>query len=133
MKNKRQIPDEALREFLRRGDPAAGEPGLAPADAQQMRRTVLTALPHSNRGRALSAPGSRRWFWATVAAGCVVLATSVLWLATRSTPQAPAPPAVARAPVALGSGREPLIVREIHFIAPGGTQIIWVLKSGAEL
>jgi len=38
-----------LRSILRKGDPAAGEPGLTPEEVQGMRRTVLSAVPEPRR------------------------------------------------------------------------------------
>ena len=38
-----------LRSILRKGDPAAGEPGLTPEEFQGMRRAVLSAVPEPRR------------------------------------------------------------------------------------
>lgn len=45
----RQNRDERLRHILREGDPAAGEPGLTREEIQDLRRTVLTAIPERRR------------------------------------------------------------------------------------
>jgi hypothetical protein len=41
--------NDELRSILRKGDPAAGEPGLTPEEVQAMRRTVLSAVPEPRR------------------------------------------------------------------------------------
>ena len=50
------MSEENLREILRRGDPAAGDPGLTPGEVQGMRRAVLAAVSeHRRRGWLLPA------------------------------------------------------------------------------
>lgn len=63
-------PDR-LRQSLRQGDPAAGEPGLTADEVHAMRRTVLTASPEPRRQIA--------WFplAATGAAALLALALAV--------------------------------------------------------
>ena len=105
-------PDR-LRQALRQGDPASGEPGLTADEVHAMRRAVLTAAPEPRRRMA--------WFpvVATGAAALVALALAVAFgpwhrppvsgspvqapvqVATVPTPPAapPVPPAVAPVPV----------------------------------
>ena len=63
-----------LRSILRKGDPAAGDPGLTPEEVQGMRRTVLSAVPEPRR---------RGWLVpAMVTAAALVLAAVIalsLW------------------------------------------------------
>ena len=65
--------DEKLREILKRGDPAAGEPGMTPEEVREMRRTVLSAVPE---------PRKRGWLvpvMAGAAALVVVVIALTLW------------------------------------------------------
>jgi hypothetical protein len=43
------MKSDELRSILRKGDPAAGDPGLTPEEVQAMRRTVLSAVPEPRR------------------------------------------------------------------------------------
>jgi hypothetical protein len=88
--------NERLREALRRGDPAAGEAGLSPLEAQAMRRTVLAAVPAPRR--------SFRLVPAFTAAAVVVLSFVVtlgLWRAHDHRTVAPVPAAPAETPPAV--------------------------------
>ena len=69
---------DELRSILRKGDPAAGDPGLTPEEVQGMRRTVLSAVPEP-RKRGLLVP-------AMVTAAALVLAAVIalsLWQPVR--------------------------------------------------
>jgi hypothetical protein len=89
---------EDVREALRRGDPAAGETGLSPAEAQAMRRAILTAVPAERR--------PFRLIPAFAAAAVAVLSLAValgLWRAHEPQPvqpvqQTPPAPQVTPAP-----------------------------------
>jgi len=89
---------EDMREALRRGDPAADETGLSPAETQAMRRAVLTAVPAERRPLRLVP--------AFAAAAVAVLSFAValgLWRAYEAQPvrtvqQAPPAPRVTPAP-----------------------------------
>jgi len=89
---------EDMREALRRGDPAAGETGLSSAEAQAMRRAILTAVPAERRPFRLVP--------AFAAAAVAVLSFAValgLWRAYEAQPvrtvqQAPPAPVVTPAP-----------------------------------
>jgi hypothetical protein len=84
-------PDR-LRQALRQGDPAADEPGLTPAEAQAMRRTVLTAAPEPRRLTA--------WFplVAAGAAALLALALGVTFGPWHRPPVSPAKVQVAAVP-----------------------------------
>lgn len=78
--------DERLRGLLRESDPAAGDPGLAPEEAQAMRRAVLTSIPEPRR----------RWIPIVALAGSA-LAALILAL-TLLSPDAEGPAAPPRQP-----------------------------------
>jgi hypothetical protein len=48
-RNRSSERDARLRDLLRQGDPAAGEPGLSTEEIHAMRRAVLTAAPERRR------------------------------------------------------------------------------------
>ena len=61
------------RSILRKGDPAAGEPGMTPEEVQGMRRTVLSAVPEPRR---------RGWLvpaMVTAAAALILAVALILW------------------------------------------------------
>ena len=65
--------NDDLRSILRKGDPAAGEPGLTPEEVQTMRRAVLSAVPERRR---------RGWLVPAMvgaAAALVLAAALILW------------------------------------------------------
>lgn len=64
--------EEKLREILKRGDPAAGEPGMTQEEVREMRRVVLSAVPE---------PRKRGWLAPVLAGGAalVLVALIVLW------------------------------------------------------
>ena len=63
---------DELRSILRKGDPAAGDPGLTPEEVREMRRVVLATLPEPRR---------RGWLVpAMVGAAALILAIAlILW------------------------------------------------------
>jgi hypothetical protein len=85
--------DERLREILRQGDPATGDPGLTTEEVRAMRRAVLSAVPEPRR---------RGWLVPALATAAVlVLAVALalsLWrtgsveTARRPEPSPPWPP-----------------------------------------
>jgi hypothetical protein len=77
--------DERLHAALHQGDPAAGEPGLAPEEVHAMRRTVLTALPEPRRAVRLIPA-----FALTAAVALAFVLGLAVW---RSLGPDPAPPA----------------------------------------
>ncbi|MFP5289003.1 MAG: hypothetical protein ACLGI9_24915 [Thermoanaerobaculia bacterium] len=86
--------DEKLREILKRGDPAAGDPGLAPEEVQGMRRAVLAAVPEPRR---------RGWLVPALAGAAALILAAVIALSLWQ----PEPPKEAvRPPLPLaGEGR----------------------------
>lgn len=74
--------DERLRGLLREGDPAAGDPGLAPEEIRAMRRAVLTAIPEPRR----------RWIPIAALAGSVLAALLLAVLLLSPDSEGPAAP-----------------------------------------
>lgn len=176
--------DDRLRDLLRQGDPAAGEPGLSTEEVQAMRRAVLTAAPERRRFGLIPALAT-----GTAVALAVLLAVA-LWrggepqgiqppeeqvAAVKPEPvRPPAPPAIveplaapepvkepvgkrqaapriAPPPPSLPEPEPPTVLasvpetslpepglveprtREIQFLTPGGTRVIWVLTEDETL
>lgn len=116
---------ERLTEILRDGDPAAGEPPLAAAEREAMRRRIVDRAlrrrktPAADRGRARA-----RLRLAAVAASLIVLVALTL---TLGLPRRTPPPAPPETPVAAAQTRE-RAPREIRFTTEAGTLIVWVLN-----
>jgi hypothetical protein len=97
-----------LKDVLRKGDPAAGDPGLSPEEIQAMRRTVLAAVPECRRH------GRRGWLIPIIAATAVLVLAAVLALSLWQTapvevarqvvPSPPWPPSPASPPPSPGEG-----------------------------
>jgi hypothetical protein len=85
--------NDRLRDLLRRGDPAAGDPGLSPDEVGRMRRAVLAATPEPRR-RLLMVP-----VLAGLAAAVALLVVASPWsrLGEIGAPPAPEPAAAAAA------------------------------------
>jgi hypothetical protein len=101
-----------LKDVLRKGDPAADDPGLSLEEIQAMRRTVLSAVPEPRR---------RGWL-VPVAVGAALVLAAVLGLtlwrqpapvkpsqvtrveAVRPVPSPPRPPSPASPPPSPGEG-----------------------------
>ncbi|MBP7149498.1 MAG: hypothetical protein KBD01_18370 [Acidobacteria bacterium] len=91
--------NERLRDLLRRGDPALGEPPLSPGELGLMRDRMAAAA------RAPARPARRPLAWAGAALACAVVAAAV-WFVPRPregaaprtvpAPAATRPPAVAQ-------------------------------------
>ena len=62
---------DELRSVLRKGDPAAGEPGLTPEEVQGMRRVVLSAVPEPRR---------RGWLVPVMAGAAALILAAVIAL-----------------------------------------------------
>jgi hypothetical protein len=98
-----------LKDMLRKGDPAADDPGLSPEEVQAMRRTVLNAVPEPRR---------RGWLVPVLATAALILAAVLglsLWRqpapvkpahveAARPEPSPPQPPSPTSPPPSLGEG-----------------------------
>lgn len=95
---------DELRSILRKGDPAAGDPGLTPEEVQAMRRTVLSAVPEPRR---------RGWLVPAMATAALILAAVIalsLWPTPKEEVVAVRPPAI-RPPLPLaeeGRGEGPV-------------------------
>lgn len=63
--------DEKLREILKRGDPAAGDPGMTPEEIREMRRVVLSAIPEPRR---------RGWLVPVMAGAAALILAAVIAL-----------------------------------------------------
>lgn len=88
-----------LRSILRKGDPAAGEPGLTPEEVRGMRRAVLSAVPEPRR---------RGWLVPVLAgaAALIVAVALILWQPESEVVTAAVRPPVVRPPLPLaGEGR----------------------------
>ena len=68
---------DELSEILKRGDPAAGDPGLTPEEVQAMRRTVLSAAPEPRR---------RGWMVPALATAAALILAAVVALSLWPTP-----------------------------------------------
>jgi hypothetical protein len=71
-----------LKDILRKGDPAAGEPGLSADEIRAMRRTVLSAVPEPRR---------RGWLLPVLAAAAVLAIAAALVLSLWRSPEPAAP------------------------------------------
>jgi hypothetical protein len=92
---------DELRSILRKGDPAAGDPGLTPEEVQAMRRVVLSAVPEPRR-RGWPVP-------AMAAAAALILAALIalgLWQPEKPEEVVVVRPPAVRPPLPLaGEGR----------------------------
>ena len=86
--------DERLHAALHRGDPASGEPDLAPEEVRAMRRAVLKAVPEPRRAVRLIPA-----FALTAAVALAFVLGLAVWRSLGSDPAPPAPLVVDR-PVA---------------------------------
>jgi hypothetical protein len=90
-----------LKDVLRKGDPAADDPGMSPEEIQAMRRTVLSAVPEPRR---------RGWLIPVAVGAALILAALIgltLWRQpTQPTLLASEGRAVAPSPAQRGRGGE---------------------------
>jgi hypothetical protein len=107
-----------LRERLKSADPAVDEGPFSDLDAQRMRRVIVETA----RERAAAHGIEWRASWAAIA--LVVAATAVFGVNRWLEPRADAP--VAASPEPSPSTSEPR--RQVHFVAPGGTRVIWIFN-----
>ncbi|HWM93533.1 MAG TPA: hypothetical protein VN493_22415 [Thermoanaerobaculia bacterium] len=85
-----------LRSILRKGDPAAGDPGLTAEEVRGMRRVVLSAVPEARR---------RGWLVPALAtAACMILATVIALSLWRPEPSPPWPPSPSSPTPSQGEG-----------------------------
>ena len=69
--------EEKLREILKRGDPAAGDPGMTAEEVREMRRTVLSAVPE---------PRKRGWLVPVLAGAAALVLAAVIALSLWPSP-----------------------------------------------
>ena len=123
--------DDAIRELLRSGDPAAEET-LDAADVHRMRRRILV----EPQGRSPVA-SLRAAFAAGIAVVVLVAAVAVWRGRTASPPEAADSSPAVTAPAGGGQGDVmPAGVRPartIHFVTPSGTRVIWKLDPNFTL
>lgn len=115
-----------LRDWLKEGDPVAGEPPLSAADAQRMRHTIVSAGESHESSFADWARGT--WAAATVAIAVTVAVGMSRWM----TPLPDARPSFSQAtptPTTAPGPLEPGARRQVQLIAPGGTRVIWIFNS----
>jgi hypothetical protein len=108
--------DDSLITLLRAGDPAAGDPGLSPAERAVMRQRVLAA----GRDRHHLVGG-----WLLPAATVVALLALALGLAWRQPQTAIPGPATDSPPPVLASRSSG---QQIQFTTDSGTLVVWVLQ-----
>ena len=122
-----------LKELLKAGDPAAHEPPPTLVDVQRMRRNILTTLPV-----VTTSPVERSAWWPQPLAVAAALALTIA-AAVGVGRQLPgngdqAARDADRDPARLASsGDAEGTTRQLHFEAPGGTQIIWVFDEEFKL
>jgi hypothetical protein len=92
--------NERLRAILRKGDPAAGDPGLPAEELQAMRRAMLSAVPEPRR---------RGWLVPVLAAAAVLALATALALGLWRTESRPEPLAIARPVQPTPSPRPPAV------------------------
>jgi hypothetical protein len=112
-----------MNQWLREGDPLAGEPELSASDAQIMRRTIVAAAGRSPRERARWWPGPL--VLAAGLAACLVVGISV---GVRFQPE---PGRVAESPTVPATTKVP--PRQMQFVTAGGTRVIWTFSGDFKL
>jgi hypothetical protein len=108
-----------LRERLKSADPAVGEGPLSDVEAQRMRRAIVAAAREQTSSRAIA------WKTSWAALTVVVAASAVFAIARWREPRVTAP--VAPTSDAVPMTRES--TRQLQFVAPGGTRVIWVFNA----
>jgi hypothetical protein len=124
---------DAIRDFLRRGDPAAGEP-LEPTEAGRMRARILAEAGGDPAPSHASGRPARAALWAAACA-VLLLVAAVVWRGR----QEPAPVAESSVPSAAAVDAGDVVpanlrpARTIHFVTPSGTRVIWTLDPNFNL
>ena len=114
--------DQEVRELLRAQDPARDDDGIPAPERAQMRRTVLDAVRDHSARPALVPALAGAGLGLTLLA--LVMAVLVVW---RPEP-VPSQPESGTAGVA-GPPAGAVPARQIQMTTPGGTRIVWILKS----
>jgi hypothetical protein len=108
-----------LRERLKNADPTVDEGQLSDVDAQRMRRVIVDAA------RERTSTGAIGWKTSWAALALVVAVSAVAGIARWREPHVDAPlaPTSDRAPTTRES------IRQLQFVAPGGTRVIWIFNA----
>ena len=116
-----------LRRLLQEGDPVAREPGLAAADLERMRHTIM-------RMRAALAAPPRSWHGLLVVAAAGTVLIAGITLAQRAILLQPisAPP-TDRQQTVMAEAHAPSEVRQLQFVTRGGTRVIWTFDSNFDM
>ena len=111
-----------LRDWLNDGDPVANEPPLSEADVQRMRRAIADAGETYASSFSDWARGS--WAAATVVIALTIAAGMSRWMTTSPNVRTADIDATAAA-----AQTEPGARRQVQWIAPGGTRVIWIFND----
>jgi hypothetical protein len=121
------LPD--VRKLLNDGDPLREDAGLAPVDAERMRRVIVSAAHES-------APVRTPWLrpFAITAVGLLLVVVATMTGDRVTIAPAPAPAPTAPDPLAaVGGGAGDGERRQLQFATPGGTRIIWIFDQNLRL
>ena len=120
------------RTVLREVDARSDEDRLSPEEAEAMRRVVLATA-------STTAPEPKGWSWMRpmFIAATVVAMIAVGIVAGRrfDLPVVPETPSTTQADMSPGTSAAGVVVpnRQLQFLTPGGTRIIWVFNSEFDL
>jgi hypothetical protein len=111
-----------IREWLRANDPLRDDSGLSEQHVFNIRRRLL---------QEAAQPATRAsWDWRRPAIGVFALAALVAF----GVVSMQEPPSVPEPGVPQGSAVAPIPEkRQLHFLAPGGTRIIWTVNDNLNL
>jgi hypothetical protein len=107
-----------LAERLKNADPVVDEGALSDLDAQRLRNIVVATA------REPRAPASIGWKASWAAITLVIAATAVFGVNRWRDPISHVPAAATQQ--AARTTSEPR--RQVHFVAPGGTRVIWIFN-----
>ncbi|MCH7781197.1 MAG: hypothetical protein IH848_10145 [Acidobacteria bacterium] len=124
MTNKQRPQRDEIRELLRQGDPAGNDRGLGADEAARMRRRIVTEA--TTRKAPLFRP-----IPALAAAAIIILVVATGWRFLR--PEVPAGPDGSKTAAVPGPAAPERRTRQVQFLTPGGTRIIWLLDSEFEV
>ncbi len=116
-----------LNNLLKDGDPLREDDGLAPVDAERMRRVIVSAALESAPVRT---PWLRPFAVAAVGALLVVVGT----MTGHRVIVGPVPAPETTEPLtAIGGSSADGDRRQLQFATPGGTRIIWIFDQNLRL
>jgi len=116
MNDRYVVSGRTVRNGLKDADPLVDDGPLSDVDAQRMRRAIVAAAAE----RPLARPIGSRASWAAIT--LAVAATAVFAVNHWREPRTPV--AASREPSP--STGQP--TRQVHFVAPGGTRVIWIFN-----